>query len=801
VSSIEPPQPPQDGFPEVWPGSPFRAAQPVPSAFRPENDGVHDWQQYRGAVARYKWVVVLVSTVGTLMGVAATRFLRPEYEVQATIWIESHNPRTEDRGPIRGDQLLQASSWLQLLRSFVVLDHVVRDLRLYVTPALPADSDLFQSFEVAAPFRPGAYRLAVDESGAAFTLFTAAGDSLQHAAVGDSIGNGLGFRWTARAGALLPGRVVDFTAGTPRGAAEQLARRLRAKTDEAGNFLSVQLTGSDARHVTAVLNAVVQRYVAVAADLKRDKLTELSKILQQQLQYAEHNLRSAEEVLADFRVQTITLPADRVTAVAPGLELTRDPGVAAFFNMKVEREQLRRDREAIELALAQAADSAASWDALSVIGSVQQSPGLMQALKELTDKQAEQRALGYRYTADFSRVGYVREQVDTLERKTIPGLARALIRELATRESVGDARVRLASQDLRQIPPRAIQEGRLRREAAIAENLFTTLQQRYEEARLAEASSIPDVRVLDVATPPLVPVRNTAPGVILGAFLGSMALGLVGVVRRDRADPRVRCPEQVTHDIGLPILGVLPHVKVRGAGPEDEHVAQVIEAMRSVRLSLSQTHGGSGPMLVTVSSPGIGDGKSFVSANLALAYSGTGQRTLLIDGDVRRGSLHRAMLAQRTPGLTDVLAKRAPLERVTQATNYTALEFISAGTHFRDAPELLGSDAMVELVTRLRGAYGVILLDSPPLASGVDPYTLGMVTGSLLLVLRTGATSLELARTKLRVLDRLPIRLLGVVVNDVRPRGVYRYHSYLSGYGTADEAEYAMGPPRVRGVL
>src|SRR5437773_10382857 len=77
----------------------------------------------------------------------------------------------------------------------------------------------------------------------------------------------------------------------------------------------------------------------------------------------------------------------------------------------------------------------------------------MQALKELTDKQAEQRALGYRYTADFSRVGYMREQVDTLERKTIPGLARALIRELAMRESVGDARIRLASQDLRQIPP------------------------------------------------------------------------------------------------------------------------------------------------------------------------------------------------------------------------------------------------------------------------------------------------------------------------------------------------------------
>src|SRR5207249_11010923 len=104
----------------------------------------------------------------------------------------------------------------------------------------------------------------------------------------------------------------------------------------------------------------------------------------------------------------------------------------------------------------------------------------------------------------------------------------------------------------------------------------------------------------------------------------------------------------------------------------------------------------------------------------------------------------------------------------------------------RDAPELLGSDAMVELVTRLRGSYGVILVDSPPLASGVDPYTLGMVTGSLLLVLRTGATSLELAPTKLRVLDRLPIRLLRVLVHDVRPRRVYRYHRYPTGYRQPD---------------
>src|SRR2546428_286636 len=120
-------------------------------------------------------------------------------------------------------------------------------------------------------------------------------------------------------------------------------------------------------------------------------------------------------------------------------------------------------------------------------------------------------------------------------------------------------------------------------------------------------------------------------------------------------------------------------------------------------------------------------------------------------------------------------------------TPYPDLQFIGAGTRSGDGPELLGSVAMVQLLAGVRAGYGVILVDSPPLGSGVDPYTLGTLTGSLLLVLRTGATNLDLARTKLGILDHLPIRLLGVVVNDVQPGGAYRYYSYLSGYATADE--------------
>jgi tyrosine-protein kinase Etk/Wzc len=254
--------------------------------------------------------------------------------------------------------------------------------------------------------------------------------------------------------------------------------------------------------------------------------------------------------------------------------------------------------------------------------------------------------------------------------------------------------------------------------------------------------------------------------------------------------------------MGLPILGVLPHVENRAAGPDDQHVAHVIEAMRSIRLSLVHFYGGEGPVVVTVTSPGVGDGKSFLCANLALACAEAGRPTLLIDGDARRGGLHRVLKRPRKPGLTDFLAGTLTLEQVTQTTTFPSLDFIGAGTRFRDAPELLGSPAMGALLERVRAQYRVILVDSPPLGAGVDPYTLGTLTGNLLLVLRTGTTNLALARTKLTVLDHLPIRLLGVVLNDVRPGGMYRYYSYLSGYGTADEREgYALAGRKPRGML
>jgi len=791
--------------PVVAPGTPHRGMTEFDLA---GSDSGLDWRRILSALLRFKWLIAGFTLVGTVAGVGATRFLKPEYAAQAKIWIDVEGRRGPDRGPapIRPSQLLDAESWVDLLKSYVVLDQVVRDERLFVDPSSPADAQALEGLRVADQYRPGAYRFTVDRAGQGYTLATADGIELERGTLGDSVGTRYGLQWAPDAGTVAPGRTVEFTLTTLRDAATGLGEALDVRMDMDGNFLRFELRGPYPTRITAIVNAVAQRYVQVYADLKRQKVIELTKILGEQVQHSQENLRNAEAALQRFREETITLPSDRPAAGASvaGAGVAgagaaggaRDPVFGGFFETQLTREEARRDREALGRLLAQAGDSGLSPEALSVVGSVQQNPELSEALKELTDKQALLRTYRYKYSDEYPPVQRLLGEIATLQRQTIPTLARALAGQLAGKEAELGRRVDADSRSLRQIPARTIEEARLRRDASLAENLYTSLQQKYDEARLAEASTLADVRVLDSAVVPRRPVKNTAPRVILMAFFGSFALAVIGAVLIDRIDPRVRYPDQVSREMGLTILGAVPHVRP-GARPTPrngrrvrppEDVAVVVEALRGVCLNLVYTHGAASPMLVTITSPGAGDGKSFLAANLGHTFAEAGHRTLLIDGDIRRGVLHRRLGARRRPGLTDFLRGEVPLEAIVQATPYPSFSLIGCGTRAYNAPELLGSQTMSQLVTALRPSYDVILVDSPPLSAGVDPLILGTLTGHLVVVLRTGYSHRDVAAAKLEVLQRLPVRLLGAILNAVPAGAAYRYYSYyLPGYEAVDE--------------
>jgi len=745
-------------------------------------------KRYLTALRRYKWLILAVTALGTGGAAFASRYIQRRYTAEATLWFSADDRRDDMQGPIQSSELLGSTGWLDLLRSWQVLDYVTMHHGLYIQ-ARSKDGDALQGFGLDSLFQPGSYKLEVDQTGRRLALKTGEDVPISTVNAGDSVGRELGFLWAPPRRVLKPGREVPFTVLTLREGSKELGRSLTTRPSRSGNFINVQYTGDDPQKVAAVANGVAERFVNVAADLKKVKLTELRDALQAQLATAEANLRETELALEGYRVRTITLPSEPSTPITPGLQSTQGSVLGSYFGMKVQREELAHQQDQIRRALPAAAGDTLSVDALSIIPAVQQSVELNQALQNLAGKRANVRALAQQYMPAHPIMQRAQAEVDQLQQVEIPALARRLIAQLQDRIDLSDQMVAQAGGELKEIPTRAIEETRFARSKQIAENLYNNVKQRYEAARLATETSVPDVRILDRATPPQQPMLDSRLQMIMMGLAISFGVGLALSVLLDRVDPKLRYAEQVTDELGLSVLGVVPNLGTRGAlgAGTSEEASRVLEALRSIRLTIMHAYGAAGPVMVTVTSPGSGDGKTFVASNLALSFADLGYRTLIIDGDTRRGGLHRIFGMNRKPGLTDYLAEEAELPDIVRRTKYSSVDLIPGGSRRANSPELLSSQRMGQLLAQIKADYAVVLLDSPPLGAGVDPLVLATLCGNVVLVMRTGLTEKAMAKAKLEMLERLPVRLLGTVLNGFDSVDSYRYYSYLPGYESHPE--------------
>jgi polysaccharide biosynthesis transport protein len=738
--------------------------------------------------------ILVLALVG---GVVATRFVKPQYEVRATIWIEPETPMSDASGPIRSRELLNSSAWVELLRSYRIVDAVVQKLALYVQPSNPSDFGIFSNFAIANRFIAGKYALSIDRTRKRWNLALKDGTFADSGSVADSVGRRAGLLWVAPS-SLFDGsgkKEIDFTVSTPRETAVDLMTQLSADLPEKSNFLWLRLRNEDPQLAQLTLNTWLKEYVDVASQLKKRNVVQFSSILSGQLGYAERSLHDAEKALEDFRVHTITLPAEG-GPVAAGLEVTRDPALKSFFDQKIEYDDTRHDREALEQVIAGAKAGTVPWETALLIPSVAKSSGadaLREAFTQLHAKQAELATKREAYTDQHPAVKEVAASVQTLETQTIPRLASQLLVQLKQREGEYDQRITSASRELQAIPTRTIEEMRLRRAVAVSEGLYTTLKSRSAEAQLAEASATPDVTILDSAVAPLRPTRNTAPTVLLLAIFGGLGAAIGLAMLLDTFDPKIQYPEQVTGELGLSIAGAIPKFPKGGVDSRSpEQLSQLIESIRTVRMHIQNASGF--PVSIAVTSPSPGDGKSFVAANLAMSFSDAGFRTVLVDADTRRGVLHEMFQLPIGPGLTEYLSNGETLSAVIRATPHERLFILSRGEKQRNSPELLTSPALPALATELRQRFEVVVFDTPPLAAGIDAYAVATAAQNLLLVLRIGKTDRRMASAKLELVDRLPVHLLGAVLNCVELRGEFGYYKYSEGYGVTDEKSPALVP-------
>jgi succinoglycan biosynthesis transport protein ExoP len=753
------------------------------------------------AIRRYKWLIMGIVLVFAVGGVVGSRLIKPQYEARSTIWIASETPELRATGPIRSGELLHSGAWIELLRSYRVVDEVVRKLTLYLTPLNPAHRQYFAGFELGDRFVPGDYELDFDRVKKTWVLRVkvdgvsrVAEISDERGAATDSVGRKFGFKWVLPTAAFAGAgsETVTFNVATPRETSIRLAERLGNRLIEGSNFLWLTYTDPDPRLAAQTLNTWADEYVRVAAELKKRNMVEFAHILEGQMLYAERATRDAESALQSFRVNAITLPTEGGPVAAGVLERERDPALLSYFDQKIEYDNLRHDREALETSLANAARNGVPYEGLLLIPSVAQSPGaeaLREAFRNRYQLQARLAAERQHFTDEYATVKELKGSLDVLANRTIPELANHLLAQMREREADYQRRIRSASRELQSIPPRTIEERRLNRAVVVSEGLYTNLRSRYAEAKLAEASATPDISVLDTAVVPRTPTKNTATMIILMAILAGFAAAGGLALLLDKLDGKFRYANQAVAELGLVIAGAVPRVPKQGIGAaKPEQIVQFMESFRTLRMHITNSARGD-RVRVAVTSAAPGDGKSLISSNLALSYAEAGLRTVLVDGDTRRGTLHRTFGVKGKGGLTEYLLGKLPESQLVKETSHKNLFLISCGHRNGINPELLASNRLKTLIDHLAQSFDVVIVDTPPLAAGIDAYALSAATGNILMVLRMGRTQRRLANAKLSLLDRLPVYILGSVLNEAPAYGEFQYYTaYAGGYALDDAA-------------
>ena len=772
--------------PQMWPDQPVVTYDPVGSD-HDEESGL-DVSRLLAAVRRFKWLVVLTTILGAVGGGVAWFRVDLEYVAGASLWIQASNQGNPNQGPITGTQLLTSSSWIDLLRSFAVLNPVVIDDRLYLTVPDTTFRPAFASFGIEETLVPGGYELQYSPTAQTVTLFRD-GLAVESTAPGERLGAVVGFDWAPPVQVLPPDARIAFSVAAPRVVAANIEANLVTQMDRNGSFIRVQLRGKDATEVATTLNAILDQHVRLAAELKSATLGERTSVLEGQLATVERELRSSEQQLESFRISIIALPSDASVPIQGGIQLSQGLAFRSYNTLKLEIESLRAGRRAMERVLAGLPSSTLTVEALEAIPDIATSSQLVTALNELTSARVQLRSLRRRYTDEYREVQDLTRAIQALEIGTIPDLLRSLVQRVRDAEERLQARIDEATVELGDIPPRTIEEAELARRVVLAQELHGELRRRFQEATLASASSVSDVRVLDRAVPPLTPEVDARLRAALLFLLAGLGAGIGSAIFWDRTSNRMHYASDVSSVLGLDILGAIPVIK-NGNERGDRSTRQTVEAFRDLRVNLEFAYGTGKPLALTVTSPDESEGKTTLVANLAIAFGAVGRRTLVIDGDTRKGDLHRKLNVQRKPGLTDFLRGDATFTETVQPTKFPGVCLIASGSRFETSPELLSSRKLGDLRGELWGRYDVILVDSPPLGAGADALILSTLTGQVALVLRTGQSDMRYTQAKLQALDRLPVRMLGVILNAFVPgraQGYYAFSEYIDGYHAEDE--------------
>jgi polysaccharide biosynthesis transport protein len=570
------------------------------------------------------------------------------------------------------------------------------------------------------------------------------------------------------------------------------------------SIFELEAIGPSPDYTQAYLNAVMQKYLDVKKGMRADEGSHVTTAITEQLVQVEKDLRNGEDEMLEFQKDNNIglLQGEGNSAAAYLVKLNQQ-----FAQLKTEYDLLslldldqNLDRQQTSIKPADDNSAPTQDDQGMPFTDVGPEGEYLKAKQAVQLLKAERDTLSKDLRPKHPKIIKLNDEIDKQE-KLIALYRQDAIEKLDTRrKSIGKQMENLKSNiaewekkalDLSQ---RLAQFNRLKDKVDRQKTLYDRLTNSLKDVNVSQVTDTGDqVSIMENATTPISVRPGLVKSLLIGLGFGIFA-GLIILILLDRVDDRMASFTEFQHHFTENILGQIPKEKSKGAvtllQPDDaRHI--FAESYRNVRSSIFfMPYEGPRPKTLLVTSAVPNEGKSTVSANLAITMALSGAKTLLVDGDLRRGALREAFEINSKIGFSEVLKQEVNWREVVVPTSLPSLFVLPRGNTLSQPSEHLLRESTDAFLKDIYNHYDYIIIDSSPVLAADDTTSLAPKIDATLFVVRLSYTSARLTRKALELLYHRQVHVPGVILNYVDTSlPEYYYYQYAEYYNTPGIAQ------------
>ena len=746
-------------------------------------------RHYLNLFWRWKWFIVVVTPIvflGWMFAAVKYGQSRPALESRVVLQFLQNSG---SNGPIDNQvAIVEKASSDALIHSRTLLESVAERLSLQVAVKKYYRRDIFDSIAIEKSAPVGRYDFVVKKDGYALYYTNKKKQIYKKIVMDGKLSELSSFSFPFVSLKLTREFIVEpqsmtFYIRSLRETVDDILQRLFISFpggEEKSSIMIVALKGFDYPLTAQTVNGIADDFVRRSAETKQGKKSGSALILEKQLQSARNDLASAEEALRQFREANPTVGA--ISALSSSLT-----EVSSLENSLTSLKRSIDDAVALQSRCSGSVtlddQITALYEAITFLTTRQSvaAPGLQIDLNEaITEKR--------RVDADYSP----QHPIVIENRKKILRIASNISKALSDiidkmRSDVASAsnKRNVISAENQRLPSKELRYAELERKRATLAELYSNILTRYNINKMSEASQGSDVFIVDRAVTPGSPGRFKVllPLLIIGMVL-ALGSGFGVPAAFDYLDKSARVEQDCLRFSTVPFLESIPSKKgdtgKRSRADKEKLDDRLVaasfepdifnEMYRSLRTKiLLHLHDESHKMLV-VTSLNVSEGKSLTASNLSIVMAQQKLRTVLIDGDMRRGVQHHSFVLEKSPGLSEILSSpdditTLPIHSFFQKTHIPNLSLLACGMPIPNPAECMNSNKFRDLTSVLVEWFDVVVLDTPPLRVAVDAAILPEAFNHYILVARAAKTNIDALEKKINEFPGLRQKVLGIVLN------------------------------------